>query len=151
MPGASTFAGSQVFHPVEMLIFTALQIFATMIVIGLDPLAGAIIDIGRVLHDVPALEREDAAVARLHHPTPKSHCIHHRLGLHYYNFADLPLWTSCSELSAIPKRSLAPVGFDGGADVKLGAMLAFADVNAPLYGPGSRGQQPRREAVPQAA
>jgi len=50
-----------------------------------------------------------------------------------------------------PKRSLAPAGFDKGADLKLGAMLAFADVNASIYGPGSRGQEPHRENAPLAA
>jgi len=82
---------------------------------------------------------------------PESHCVHHRLGVHYYNFADLPLWDILFGTFRNPKRFVAPVGFEGGADLKLGAMLAFADVNAPLYGPGTRGQSLQREPIALAA
>jgi hypothetical protein len=33
-------------------------------------------------------------------------------------------------------------GFEGSGDLRLGAMLAFQDVNAPLYGAGNRGIKP---------
>ena len=151
-PARVDIPGSQIFHPVEMLIFTALQIFATVIVIGLDPLAAAIIGYLVAFYtmfqhwNVKTPQWLGYIIQR-----PESHCIHHRVGLHYYNFADLPLWDILFGTFRNPKRSLAPVGFDGGADLKLGAMLAFADVNAPLYGRGSRGQQPQREGVPLAA
>jgi hypothetical protein len=38
-----------------------------------------------------------------------------------------------------PAKYMGECGFEAGADRKLGAMLAFADVNAPLYGPGNLG------------
>jgi sterol desaturase/sphingolipid hydroxylase (fatty acid hydroxylase superfamily) len=140
--------GSVLFHPVEMLIQTTLQVFATVIVLGLDPLAAAIIGYMVAFYamfqhlNVKTPQWIGFIIQR-----PESHCIHHRLGLHYYNFADLPLWDILFGTFRNPKLSLAPVGFDRGMDLKLGAMLAFADVNAPLYGSGSRGQESHREAV----
>jgi sterol desaturase/sphingolipid hydroxylase (fatty acid hydroxylase superfamily) len=151
-PARVDIPGSVVFHPVEMLITTAIQIFATVIVLGLDPLAAAII--GYVVAFYSMFQHWNVKTPQwLGYviQRPESHWIHHRLGLHYYNFADLPLWDIVFGTFRNPKRSLAPVGFDRGIDKKLGAMLAFADVNAPLYGPGSRGQAQRPDAQPQPA
>lgn len=144
--------GSVLFHPVELVIQTALQIFITLVVLGLNPVSSAIIGYlfafyGMFQHwNVKTPVWIGYFIQR-----PESHCIHHRLGLHYYNFADLPLWDMVFGTFRNPRRSLAPVGFDSGADLKLGAMLAFADVNEALYGPGSRGQAPRNDMAPQAA
>lgn len=143
-------AGSVFFHPVEMLVQVALQTFVTVIVLGLEPLAAAIIGYvvafyGMFQHwNVKTPQWLGYMIQR-----PEAHGIHHRLGLHYYNFADLPLWDILFGTFRNPKSFLAPVGFEGGADLKLGAMLVFADVNAPLYGPGTRGQkvQPERMAL----
>jgi hypothetical protein len=41
-----------------------------------------------------------------------------------------------------PKQFMGECGFEGDADRKMVAMLAFADANAPLYGAGSRGVRP---------
>jgi sterol desaturase/sphingolipid hydroxylase (fatty acid hydroxylase superfamily) len=145
-------AGSVFFHPVEMLIQTALQIFVTVIVLGLEPIAAAII--GYVLAFYGTFQHWNVKTPQwLGYviQRPESHGIHHRLGLHYYNFADFPLWDILFGTFRNPKNFLAPVGFEGGADLKLGAMLAFADVNAPLYGPGTRGQKREREPLAMAA
>ena len=72
--------------------------------------------------------------------------MHHRLGFHYYNFADLRVGHAFGTFRN-PREFRGECGFDAGADRKMGAMFAFADVNAPLYGPG----QPRREAEARAA
>ena len=69
--------------------------------------------------------------------------MHHRLGVHYYNFADLPLWDMLFGTFRNPRQFLGECGFDAGADRRLPAMLAFADVNAPLYGSGNRGVKPQ--------
>ena len=135
-------AGSVFFHPVEMLVQVALQTFVTVFVLGLEPLSAAIIGYtaafyGMFQHwNVRTPQWLGYIIQR-----PEAHGIHHRLGLHYYNFADLPLWDILFGTFRNPRNFLAPVGFEAGADLKLGAMLAFADVNAPLYGPGSRGQK----------
>jgi len=73
---------------------------------------------------------------------PESHCVHHRLGVHYYNYADLPIWDMLFGTFRNPPKYMGDCGFESGADRRLGAMLAFADVNAPLYGPVNLGQKP---------
>jgi len=145
-------AGSVFFHPVEMIVQVLLQTFVTVIVLGLEPLAAAIIGYVVVFYatfrhwNVKTPQWLGYIIQR-----PESHGIHHRLGLHYYNFSDLPLWDILFGTFRNPKKFLAPVGFEAGADLKLAAMLGFADVNAPLYGAGTRGQKPEIQPMPLAA
>jgi len=61
------------------------------------------------------------------------------MGVHYYNYADFPPWDMLFGTFRNPAKFMGDCGFEAGADRKLGAMLAFADVNAPLYGSGSLG------------
>jgi len=65
--------------------------------------------------------------------------VHHRKGSHYYNFADLSLWDIVFGTFRNPPKYMGECGFENGADLRMGAMLAFEDVNAEAYGPGSRG------------
>ena len=58
------------------------------------------------------------------------------------NFADLTVWDMLFGTFRNPREFRGEFGFDAGGDRKMGAMLAFADVNAPLYGPGS-GAKPK--------
>ena len=44
-----------------------------------------------------------------------------------------------------PRQFMGECGFEAGADRRMGAMFAFADVNAPLYGPGSLGAKSMRQ------
>ena len=50
-----------------------------------------------------------------------------------------------------PTNYIGECGFEDPADGRIGAMLAFADVNAPLYGPGSLGAKPRAGGAPALA
>jgi sterol desaturase/sphingolipid hydroxylase (fatty acid hydroxylase superfamily) len=142
-------AGSVFFHPLEMIVYGVLQLFVTVIVLGLDPLAAALIGYlvafnGYFQHwNVRTPQWLGYIIQR-----PESHCVHHRMGVHYYNYADFPPWDMLFGTFRNPAKFMGECGFDAGADRKLGAMLAFADVNAPLYGPGSLGAKP---AVPKAA
>ena len=144
--------GGVIFHPVEMIIQVTLQIVVSVIVLGLDPLAGAIMGYlfafyGLFQHwNVRTPQWLGYIIQR-----PESHCIHHQLGIHYFNFADLPVWDILFGTFRNPRQFGGRCGFDATADRKLGAMLAFQDVNAPLYGPGSRGQKIRRETTGAAA
>ena len=89
-PNRVDIAGSVVFHPLEMLVQVALLLFATVIVLGLEPLAAALIGYlyaftGYFQHwNVRTPQWLGYIIQR-----PESHCVHHRMGLHYYNFADL--------------------------------------------------------------
>jgi sterol desaturase/sphingolipid hydroxylase (fatty acid hydroxylase superfamily) len=85
--------GSVVFHPVEIVIYTLIPLFVTVIVLGLDPLAAALTGYAFTLAsyfqhwNVHTPQWMGYILQR-----PESHCVHHRKGSHYYNFADLPLW-----------------------------------------------------------
>ena len=128
---------------VEMIVQTLLMTFTTVVVLGLDPLAAAIIGYLFVFYsffqhwNVNTPQWLGYVIQR-----PESHCVHHRLGLHYYNFADLPLWDMLFRTFRNPRHFNGECGFEGGADRRLGAMMAFADVNAAAYGPGRRGRKP---------
>ncbi len=133
-------AGSVLFHPLEMIVYVLLQLFVTVIVLGLDPLAAALIGYlvafnGYFQHwNVHTPQRLGYFIQR-----PESHCVHHRLGVHYYNYSDFPPWDMLFGTFRNPPKFMGECGFEAGADRKLGPMLAFADVNAPLYGPRNRG------------
>ena len=142
-------AGSVFFHPLEMIVYGVLQLFVTVIVLGLDPLAAALIGYlvafnGYFQHwNVRTPQWLGYLIQR-----PESHCVHHRMGVHYYNYADFPPWDMLFGTFRNPAKFMGECGFDNGVDRKLGAMLGFADVNAPLYGPGSLGA---KSAAPKAA
>jgi len=132
--------GSVLFHPFEMLVQIALQTFVTVIVLGLAPVAAALVAYlvafnGMFQHWNVRTPRWLGYVMQ----RPEAHCVHHRLGFHDYNFADLPLIDLAFGTFRNPRQFMGECGFDAGADRRLGAMLALQDVNASLYGPGSRG------------
>jgi len=141
--------GSVLFHPLEMLVQIGLQLFTTVIVLGLDPIAAALVGYlvafyGMFQHwNVRTPAWLGYAIQR-----PEAHCVHHRLGLHYYNFADFPPVDMLFGTFRNPRQFMGHCGFEGGADARLPAMLAFADVNRPLYGASSRGAKPRITATP---
>ncbi|HUR89911.1 MAG TPA: sterol desaturase family protein [Ramlibacter sp.] len=136
-------AGSLVFHPAEVVAQVLQQLFVTVIVLGLDPVAAALT--GYVIALFSFFQHWN-----VHTPKwigyvvqrPESHCVHHRLGLHYYNFADLPFIDMVFGTFRNPAKFMGDCGFEAPSDRKLGAILAFADVNERHYGPGSRGVRP---------
>ena len=140
--------GSLVFHPLEVLVQVALQLFATVIVLGLDPLAAAWVGYlfgfyGLFQHwNVRTPQWLGYVIQR-----PESHCVHHRLGLHYYNFADFPPIDMLFGTFRNPREFHGECGFDADGDRRMGSILAFVDVNAPLYGAGSRGAKPQSEGA----
>jgi sterol desaturase/sphingolipid hydroxylase (fatty acid hydroxylase superfamily) len=142
-PNRVDIPGSVLFHPLEMVAQVAINLFATVIVLGLDPLAAALVGYLLVLYsyfqhwNVRTPQWLGYIIQR-----PESHCVHHRLGLHYYNFADLPLWDILFGTFRNPREFRGECGFEQNGDRKLGAMLAFTDVNAPLYGTNNRGVKP---------
>jgi len=140
--------GSVLFHPFEMLVQIGLQLFTTVIVLGLDPIAAALVGYlvafyGMFQHwNVRTPTWLGYVIQR-----PEAHCVHHRLGLHYYNFADFPPIDMLFGTFRNPRQFMGECGFEAGADERLPAMLACADVNARLYGAGSRGVKPQARAV----
>jgi sterol desaturase/sphingolipid hydroxylase (fatty acid hydroxylase superfamily) len=140
--------GSLVFHPTEIVVQTLLQLFVTVIVLGLDPLAAAFTGYFVAFNsffqhwNVRTPQWIGYLIQR-----PEAHCVHHRTGVHYYNYADLTVWDMLFGTFRNPRQFQGQCGFEGGADLRMGAMLGFADVNSPLYGPGSLGAKPRDPAT----
>lgn len=132
--------GSTLFHPLEMVVQVLLQMFTTLIVLGLDPLAAALVGYVAAFHGM-------FQHWNVHTPRwlgyliqrPEAHCEHHRLGVHAFNYGDFPLWDLLFGSFKNPAHFDGDCGFAAPADRRVGAMLGFADVNAPLYGAGSRG------------
>lgn len=140
-------SGSTLFHPAEMVVQTLIQLFVTVIVLGLDPVAAALVGYLVAFHgmfqhwNVRTPQWLGVLIQR-----PESHCVHHRQGLHGYNYSDFPLWDMLFGSFRNPAEFRGECGFEAPADRRLGAMLAWQDVNAPLYGEASRGAR----AVPSA-
>ena len=138
--------GALLFHPLETAAYVVIPLAVTVLMLGLDPLAAAITGYlftfaGMFQHwNVRTPQWLGYVVQR-----PESHCVHHRKGVHFHNFSDLPLWDILFGTFRNPRQYLGECGFEDGTDRRVGAMLAFDDVNAPLYGPGSRGVRPAGE------
>jgi sterol desaturase/sphingolipid hydroxylase (fatty acid hydroxylase superfamily) len=132
--------GSVLFHPLELVVYVLLQVGVTTLVLGLDPLAAAIV--GYLLQFYSYFQHLNVSTPRwLGYviQRPESHCVHHKRNLHYYNFADLPFWDIVFGTFRNPPRWQGEAGFDPGAANRLGAMLAFTDVNESVLGRNSRG------------
>lgn len=134
--------GSTLFHPLEMVVQVLLQLFATLIVLGLDPLAAALTGYvaafyGMFQHwNIRTPQWLGYLIQR-----PEAHCEHHRLGVHAFNYGDLPVWDLLLGTFKNPREFQGACGFETPADRRIGAMLAFQDVNRDVYGAGSLGQQ----------
>jgi sterol desaturase/sphingolipid hydroxylase (fatty acid hydroxylase superfamily) len=141
-------AGSVLFHPLEMVVQVLMQLFVTVIVLGLDPVAAALTGYlaafyGMFQHwNVRTPPWLGYFIQR-----PEAHCVHHRKGVHAYNYGDLPLWDILLGTFRNPREFNGECGFEAPGDRRLGAMLAFADANAAAYGPGSLGAAPTARGV----
>lgn len=132
--------GALLFHPFELIVQIVLQLVITLLVLGLDPLAAALT--GYVAAFYGMFQHWN-----IHTPQwlgyliqrPEAHNEHHRLGVHAHNYGDLPIWDLLLGTFKNPAHFEGRNGFEAPADKRIGAMLAFIDVNKPHYGGGSRG------------
>ncbi len=135
-------AGSALFHPTEMIVFASISTVVTTLVLGLDPLAAAIVGYiaafyGMFQHwNIRTPEWIGYFIQR-----PEAHCVHHQRGVHNYNYADLPWWDLLFGTFRNPRDWQDEAGFDAPADRRMLSMLATRDVNAERYGSASLGAQ----------
>lgn len=135
-------SGSVLFHPLEMVVQLLIQLSVTLIVLGLNPLAAALVAYIQAFYGM-------FQHLNVHTPQwlgyliqrPEAHCVHHRLGHHSYNYGDLPLWDLLLGTFRNPRQFNGDCGFEAPQDRRLLAMLCFRDVNVANYGPGSRGSK----------
>ncbi len=110
---------------------------------GVDPLAAALVGYVAAFYGFFQHGTCHAAMAGVSHPaagialrpSPAA-------AVHYYNFADLPVWDILFGTFRNPKEFRGECGFETPQDGRIGAMLGFADVNASLYGAGNVGVKP---------
>ncbi len=62
---------------------------------------------------------------------PESHALHHRRGVHAWNYADFPLWDLVFGTFRNPARFEGEAGFWDGASRQIGALLIGRDVSVP--------------------
>ncbi len=133
-------AGGVVFTPweiaINVFVFQAVVVF----LLGIDPLPAAILAYVSVFYSLfQHLNVRTPCWLGFLIQRPESHAVHHRRGLHAYNYSDLPLWDMMMGTFRNPAVFRGEVGFDPAADARLAPMLAGRDANRPLYGPGNRG------------
>ena len=137
-------SGSTLFHPLEMVVQVILQLFVTVIVLGLDPIAAALVGYVAAFHGM--FQHWNVRTPRWIGyliQRPEAHCEHHRLGVHADNYGDLPLWDLLFGSFRNPASFEGECGFAAPADRRMLAMLAWRDVNVAAYGRGSRGADPQ--------
>lgn len=117
-------------HPVEMLATSLIFAVTTTLVLGIDPRAAALVGYVHALASM--IQHLNVATPRwlsAFFQRPEAHGLHHERNVHFRNFGDLPMWDMIFGTYANPERFAGEVGFDQPASRRLGAMLAFGDVN----------------------
>ena len=138
-------SGAALFHPFETIAFLLIGSLVTTLVLGLDPVAAALT--GYVAAFYGYFQHMNIRTPRwLGYiiQRPEAHCIHHQRDVHAYNYGDLPIWDMLFGTFRNPPSFKGAVGFDQPAAGRLGAMLAFVDVNEPVSGPGKLGRKASR-------
>ena len=86
-------SGSAFFHPLEMVVQVLLQLFVTVIVLGLHPLAAALTGVVAAFYGMFQHWNVRTPVwGGYFIQRPEAHCLHHRRGVHAFNYGDLPWW-----------------------------------------------------------
>jgi sterol desaturase/sphingolipid hydroxylase (fatty acid hydroxylase superfamily) len=122
--------GSVYFHPIDVALQTAPATLISVFVLGLDPLAAAIVGYMSVFYGM--FQHWNVRTPRwLGYiiQRPESHGLHHELGVHARNYSDFPLWDMLMGTFVNPDTFDGDVGFAGDAPRQVGAMLLFRDVN----------------------
>ena len=126
-----------------MVVQALMQLFVTVIVLGLDPVAAALVGYVAALHGM--FQHWNVRTPRwLGYliQRPEAHCEHHRLGVHANNYADLPLWDLLFASFRNPASFDGRCGFAAPADRRMLAMLAWRDVSADDYGTAAAASLP---------
>jgi len=115
----------------------------TVVALGLDPLAAALVGYLVAFHGI--FQHWNVRTPRwLGYliQRPEAHCVHHRQGVHAYNYSDFPLWDLAFGSWRNPREFRGECGFESPADRRLPDMLAWRDVNRDGYGAANRGARP---------
>jgi sterol desaturase/sphingolipid hydroxylase (fatty acid hydroxylase superfamily) len=117
-------------HPLEMLTIAGLTFLLTGFLLGLDPLAAALVGyLSALLAMLQHVNVRTPIWLGYIVQRPESHCLHHERDIHARNYSDLPVWDMLFGTFANPPAFAGEVGFAPEASKRLGAMLAGVDVN----------------------
>jgi sterol desaturase/sphingolipid hydroxylase (fatty acid hydroxylase superfamily) len=138
-------------HPIEVLINSALMSLVLYAGVGTSPeaAANAVLLVGLVdmfYHTNTSTPRWLGFIVQ----RPESHCVHHLLGVHSYNFADLAIWDMLFGTFRNPARFNGECGFGPGAEARVGAMLLGRDIvpESERVVDGIKRPQPEKAAAP---
>ena len=126
--------GAFVFHPTEMALYTVLGIAVNVLLLGLDPVAAAIVGFMGVFNAV--FQHANLATPRglaWLIQRPEAHSIHHAYEVHGWNYSDLPLWDMVFGTYRAAIGFQPRVGFGLGESRRWLAMLLCRDVHAPDF------------------
>jgi sterol desaturase/sphingolipid hydroxylase (fatty acid hydroxylase superfamily) len=123
-------ASSTIFHPSEMVAYTVIALLVTVFVLGLDPVAAALVGtwgalVGIFQHMNVRTPRWLGVLVQ----RPEAHGAHHDVRGPVGNYADLPLWDMLFGTFHNPATFDGEVGFPGDGDRRWLEMLAFKDVS----------------------
>jgi sterol desaturase/sphingolipid hydroxylase (fatty acid hydroxylase superfamily) len=141
-PQRMDMAGANLFHPLELSGFILMGTLTTTLVLGLDPVAAALT--GYIANFYSYFQHMNVRTPRwLGYiiQRPEAHCVHHQRDVHAWNYGDLPIWDMLLGTWRNPESFAGEVGFEAPATQRLGAMLAFVDVNRPTAGANSLGRK----------
>jgi sterol desaturase/sphingolipid hydroxylase (fatty acid hydroxylase superfamily) len=126
--------GAYYLHPVDVFFFTT---WASLVFVPLLGLSTEAVVVGAAFLTVNAMFQH--ANIRTPHwlgyfiQRPESHCVHHALGVHHFNYSDLPLWDMIFGTFRNPKSVEGmKAGFYTGASTRILDQLFFQDVSVPL-------------------
>src|SRR5947207_1948048 len=143
-------SGAALFHPFETIVFFTLAAVVTTLILGLDPVAAALT--GYIAAFYGYFQHMNIRTPRwlgYFIQRPEAHCVHHQRDVHAYNYGDLPIWDMLLGTFRNPATFEGDAGFEQPASGRLGAMLAFVDVNEPAAGADTLGRTRSAGAVPQ--
>ncbi|HEX9810218.1 MAG TPA: sterol desaturase family protein, partial [Alphaproteobacteria bacterium] len=126
------------FSPLDMIGWTLLGSLALVVVVGVDARAAtilvlAITFLGAFQHANIKTPRWLGYLVQ----RPESHTVHHGRGVHYYNFADLPVFDMLFGTFHNPADFEMETGFYEGASARVVDMLLFRDVSRPEVEPAA--------------
>ena len=123
--------GSAYAHPTEIVLMVLQGVFVLVLVLGLDPTAGAIAGYAAAFCAM-------FTHWNIHTPRwlgcfiqrPEAHCLHHERRVHAWNYSNLPLWDMLFGTWRNPAAFRGAVGFDDGRGEQVLAILKGRDVHA---------------------
>jgi sterol desaturase/sphingolipid hydroxylase (fatty acid hydroxylase superfamily) len=127
-PSRLDIPGAVLFHPFELAVQNALSIGFLVFVLGLEPLAVALI--GYALAFCSLFQHWNVRTPRwlgYFIQRPEAHCHHHELNVHASNYADLPFIDMLFGTFKNPEEFSGKVGFSGSPSYK--KMLIGIDVS----------------------